>query len=137
MKPPELSSTGKDFRIDAAAGPLNRIGQELGVRPPFRQTVRVCSACNNGWMSRLEAVARRGLTPFIRGEPGEIAAEDTGPIGSRRWCDGRWRWPFEGAGEGGGAARSGTLLPQASRWPSLAYWLVTRIPARAPKAERG
>lgn len=62
------------------AGPLNRIGQELGVRPPFRQTVRVCGDCNNGWMSRLEAVARRVLAPFILGEPGEIAAEDVGAV---------------------------------------------------------
>jgi hypothetical protein len=61
-------------------GPLNRIGQEQGVRPPFRQTVHVCGACNNGWMSRLEAVAQRVLTPFILGEHGEIAPQDSGAV---------------------------------------------------------
>ncbi len=75
-----LSRTGLDLEpVAHGAGPLNRIGQELGVRPPFRQTVRVCGKCNNGWMSRLEVVARRVLTPFILRESGEIAAEDTGP----------------------------------------------------------
>ena len=63
------------------AGPLNRIGRELGVRSPFRQTVRkVCGACNNGWMSRLEVVAKRVLTPFILGQPGEIDAADAGVV---------------------------------------------------------
>ena len=56
------------------------LGQDQGVRPPFRQTVRVCGECNNGWMSRLEAVARRVLTPFILGEPGEIVATDVGAV---------------------------------------------------------
>jgi hypothetical protein len=29
------------------AGPLNQIKHDLGVRPPFGQTVGVCSRCNN------------------------------------------------------------------------------------------
>ncbi|MCK9905171.1 hypothetical protein MXD63_34905 [Frankia sp. Cpl3] len=62
------------------AGPLNRIVQDLGVRPPFGQTVRVCGECNNGWMSRLEVAAQRALTPFVLGGPGEIAATDTGAV---------------------------------------------------------
>lgn len=62
------------------SGALNRLGRDLGVRPPFLQTVRVCGACNNGWMSKLEAVAQRALTPFILGEPGQIAAEDLGAV---------------------------------------------------------
>ncbi len=73
-----LTKIGMD--LDPAphgAGPLNRIGRELGVRPPFRQKVRdVCGDCNNGWMSRLEVVAQRVLTPFILGEPGAISPED-------------------------------------------------------------
>lgn len=62
------------------SGWLNRLGRDLGVRPPFRQTVRVCGQCNNGWMSGLEGVARRVLTPFILGSPGEIPTQDLGAI---------------------------------------------------------
>ncbi|MGH7870553.1 MAG: hypothetical protein ACREP9_23625 [Candidatus Dormibacteraceae bacterium] len=63
------------------AGLLNRIGQELGVRPPFRQTVRdVCGDCNNGWMSQLEVIAQRILPPFILGEAGTIVAADSGMV---------------------------------------------------------
>lgn len=76
-----LSRIGLDLEpVAHGAGPLNRVGQDLGVRPPFRQTVRVCGGCNNGWMSRLEAVAARVLTPFILGEAGQIAAEDAGAV---------------------------------------------------------
>jgi hypothetical protein len=72
-----LSRIGLDpAPVSHGAGPLNRIGQELGVRPPFGQKVRVCGACNHGWMSDLESVARRVLTPFILGEPGEIGPDD-------------------------------------------------------------
>ena len=52
------------------AGPLNRIGRELGVRTLVGQTVRyVCGGCNNGWMTRIEVVAQQVLTPFILCEP--------------------------------------------------------------------
>ena len=63
------------------AGPLNRIGRDLGVGAPFRQTVRdICGKCNGGWMSRLEDIAKRVLTPFILGEPGFIEPTDRGAI---------------------------------------------------------
>lgn len=63
------------------AGPLNRLGRELGVRPPFRQKVKdICGPCNHGWMSQLEVIAQRVLKPFILGESGEIAATDAGAI---------------------------------------------------------
>lgn len=76
-----LSRIGLDLApVPHGAGPLNRIGQELGVRPPFRQTVRVCGGCNNGWMSHLETVARRVLTPFILGEAGQIETDDAGAV---------------------------------------------------------
>ncbi len=76
-----VSRTGLELQpVQHLAGPLNRIGRELGVRPPFRQTVRICGDCNNGWMSDLEAVAQRVLTPFILGQPGQIATEDAGAI---------------------------------------------------------
>jgi len=77
-----LSRIGLDQEpVPHGAGRLNRIGRELGVRPPFRQKVRdVCGGCNHGWMSRLEAVAQRVLTPFILGEPGEIRLKDQGPV---------------------------------------------------------
>lgn len=59
------------------AGPLNRLGQDLGTRPPYQQTVKnFCAACNNGWMSKLEAVAQRTLTPLILGQAGTISVED-------------------------------------------------------------
>lgn len=67
--------------VEYRTGPLNRLGRDLGVRPPFRQTVRdVCSNCNHGWMSRLEAVAQRTLTPFILGRAGRIEPSDLGAV---------------------------------------------------------
>jgi hypothetical protein len=76
-----LSRIGLDLApVPHGAGPLNRIGQDLGVRPPFRQTVRVCAGCNNGWMSHLEAAAQRILTSFILGEPGQIETDDVGTV---------------------------------------------------------
>lgn len=77
-----LTKIGLDLDpVPHGAGPLNRIGRELGVRPPFRQKVRdVCGDCNHGWMSRLEVVAQRVLTPFILGEPDAISPEDQGAV---------------------------------------------------------
>jgi hypothetical protein len=77
-----LSKIGLDLDpVPHGAGWLNRVGRELGVRPPFRQKVRdVCGACNHGWMSRLEVVARRVLTPLILGQPGRVEATDQGAI---------------------------------------------------------
>lgn len=77
-----LSRIGLDLApVPHGAGRLNLIGRELGVRPPFQQKVNdVCAACNNGWMSQLEVVAQRVLTPFILGQPGEIAAADMAAI---------------------------------------------------------
>jgi hypothetical protein len=61
------------------AGPLNWIGRERGVRPPFRQKVRdVCGNCNHGRMSSLEVVAQRILKPSILGRHGTIEIEDQG-----------------------------------------------------------
>jgi hypothetical protein len=77
-----LSNIGLDpSPVRHGAGFLNRIRRDLGVRPPFRQTVRdVCGDCNHGWMSRLEVVAQRVLTPLILGRPGEIEAADRGAL---------------------------------------------------------
>jgi hypothetical protein len=59
------------------AGPLNRSPRSLGMASPFKSTVReVCVGCNNGWMSAVEAVASRVLTPMILGKPGAMAAAD-------------------------------------------------------------
>lgn len=63
------------------AGPLNSKPRDLGVTPPFKSTVRdVCAACNNGWMSRLEAAAARVLPPLILDRPGLINPIDQGII---------------------------------------------------------
>jgi len=77
-----LSRIGLDMGpVPHGAGPLNRIGRGLGVRPPYRQRVRdVCGDCNHGWMSRLEVVARRVLTPFILGEHGTIPPNDQSAV---------------------------------------------------------
>jgi hypothetical protein len=77
-----LSRIGLDLApVVHNTGPLNRLGRELGVRPPFRQKVRdVCGDCNHGWMSRLEAVAQRILTPFILGIAGELDTSDLGAV---------------------------------------------------------
>lgn len=67
--------------VPHGAGPLNQLGRDLGVRPPFRQTVRdVCGDCNNGWMSRLENIARRTLASLIVGEPGILSLDDQGAV---------------------------------------------------------
>jgi hypothetical protein len=63
------------------AGPLNSLSRDMGEQPPYRQTVKnFCAACNNGWMSRLEAAAQRVLTPLILGGSGTIAVEDQAVI---------------------------------------------------------
>lgn len=83
-----LTRIGLDLEpVEHMAGRLNRIGRDMGVALPFRQRVRdVCAPCNGGWMSRLEQVAQRVLTPFILGEPGTIEIPDQGPrrrVGSK------------------------------------------------------
>ena len=77
-----LSRIGLDVpECRFGAGPLNRSARELGVSKAFARKVRdVCSHCNNGWMSKLESVACRVLTPFILGNPGSISNEDTSAI---------------------------------------------------------
>jgi len=77
-----LSKIGLDLDpVPHGAGWLNRLGRDLGVRPPFRQKVRdVCGGCNHGWMSRLEGIAQRVLTPLILGQTGRVEAADQGAI---------------------------------------------------------
>ena len=77
-----LTRIGLDLDpVAHAAGPLNRTARDLGVVRPFHNRVReVCGQCNGGWMSRLEAAARRVLTPFIRGQPGYMEPADQGAI---------------------------------------------------------
>lgn len=76
-----VSKIGLDPRpVPHVSGWLNRLERDLGTRPPFQQTVGVCRQCNNGWMSGLEVIAKRVLTPFILGESGDVAAADTGAI---------------------------------------------------------
>lgn len=63
------------------AGPLNRVPRDLGAHAPFSQTVKqVCAPCNNGWLSRIEDLARRALTPAIMGQPQPLAAGDRAGI---------------------------------------------------------
>ena len=63
------------------AGWLNMMDRPMGVSQPFRRTVNdVCGPCNYGWMSALEAVAKRVLTPFILGGPGVIESADRGAL---------------------------------------------------------
>lgn len=63
----------KDIGLDLTpslheAGPLNKIPRQWSARP-FTATVKlVCAACNNGWLSALEADAKPVLTPLIHGE---------------------------------------------------------------------
>lgn len=63
------------------AGPLNRSLRDLGRGRPWSLNVRdVCGDCNNGWMSRLESVGRRVLTPLIFGTAGTICREDAAAL---------------------------------------------------------
>lgn len=67
------------------AGPLNRLGKDLGTGPMFARTVRnICSTCNNGWMSTLEQIAQHALRPLILGEPSGIAPGQQGALA--RWA---------------------------------------------------
>ena len=90
----EGTMTGEDVlgqwlqRIDLDQSPvqhgtgwLNRIGRDIGTRPPYRQRIRdVCQGCNSGWMSGLENMASHVLTPFILGTAGAITGHDLGAI---------------------------------------------------------
>lgn len=73
-----MSTIGLDLTpVQHNAGPLNRIPRNMGEHPPFLQRVKdVCAACNNGWMSQLETIAQRVLSPLILGEPGTILLKD-------------------------------------------------------------
>lgn len=73
-----LSKIGVDLSPQQYyASPLNEIPRDMGHQPPFRQTVKnVCLSCNNGWMSKLEVIARRVLTPLIRGESATVTVDD-------------------------------------------------------------
>ncbi|MER5966544.1 hypothetical protein [Streptomyces sp. NPDC002057] len=73
-----VSKVGLDLSpVQHWAGPLNGLPRNMGRQPPYRQTVKnFCASCNNGWMSRLEVVAQRVLTPLILGSRGTIAPED-------------------------------------------------------------
>lgn len=77
-----VSRTGLDLApVRHHAGPLNALPRDMGEQPPFRQTVKsFCASCNNGWMSNLETVAQRVLTPLILDEPGTIALDDQAAI---------------------------------------------------------
>lgn len=67
--------------VPHGTGWLNRMGRDLGTRPPYKQRIRdVCGQCNSGWMSRLEMTAARVLTPFIVGASGLIDGSDLGSI---------------------------------------------------------
>jgi hypothetical protein len=77
-----VSKVGLDLSpVRHHAGALNGLPRDMGEQPPFRLQVKsFCAPCNNGWMSRLEKVAQRVLTPFILGNPGTIVGEDQAVI---------------------------------------------------------
>ena len=100
------------------AGPLNRVMRELGVRPPFLQTVGVCATCNNGWMSQLEQVAQRVLTPFILGRPGQIELEDAAAIAA--WVQKTTLTAADAEDAAPAGIESRTVSSPAGRFPGLA-----------------
>lgn len=62
-------------------GPLNRSLRDIGTTRPFMRKVRdVCGPCNHGWMSSLEATAKRVLAPLILGNAGTISSVDLASI---------------------------------------------------------
>ncbi|TFB83601.1 hypothetical protein E3O44_17145 [Cryobacterium algoricola] len=77
-----LSKIGlEDVPVQSVAGSLNQIGKRMGESRPFQTKVKnVCGTCNNGWMSRLETVAQRVLTPLALGQPGLIEVADQAPL---------------------------------------------------------
>jgi hypothetical protein len=61
-------------------GPLNRLPRQWSSRP-FATTVKmVCAACNNGWLSQLEGVAKPIIAPLILGEGRRLPYEDQAVI---------------------------------------------------------
>jgi hypothetical protein len=77
-----VARSGLDLNpLPHEAGPLNHMGKSMGTRPPFRQTVRdVCGECNHGWMSRLEGIAQRVLTPCILGNSSVLSSADLSAV---------------------------------------------------------
>lgn len=73
-----VSKIGLDLApVQHHAGSLNGLPRDMGTQAPYRQTVKnFCASCNNGWMSALEDVAQRVLTPLILGQSGTIEVED-------------------------------------------------------------
>jgi hypothetical protein len=67
-----------DFELETGravhvSGGINTLLQEQGTFVPFTQTVKtVCPSCNHGWLSELEADAKRTLTPILQGQATEI-----------------------------------------------------------------
>lgn len=77
-----VSKTGLDLApVHHHAGPLNALPRDMGEQLPFNQVVKnFCASCNNGWMSKLEVVAQRVLSPLIMGKPGTIDKEDQAAV---------------------------------------------------------
>lgn len=77
-----LARIGLDMTpVRFGAGPINQTARDLGTSLPFARTVRnVCAPCNNGWMSNLETIAARVLTPMVLGNSGSVSRDDAGAL---------------------------------------------------------
>src|SRR5664280_978873 len=72
-----LGLTSQPIDGGTGSGWLNRSPQFRESGKPFQTKVKtVCATCNNGWMSELEQVANRILTPIIQGEDTAVSKED-------------------------------------------------------------
>jgi hypothetical protein len=76
--PKWLRNTGLSLvPMSHVAGPLNRNVADLGVSSPFNRTLEaVCRECNQGWMSKMEASAKRVLRSAILGASTTFDAND-------------------------------------------------------------
>jgi hypothetical protein len=75
--PDWLTEIGLDLKPSIHhAGPLNRLPRQWSARPYATTVKMVCAACNNGWLSQLEGVAKPVIAPLILGEGRRLPVDD-------------------------------------------------------------
>jgi hypothetical protein len=69
-----LEYSEQSERAPHVSGGINTVLHVQGEFVPSTQVVRaVCRVCNNGWLSELEADAKRALAPILKGQRTELS----------------------------------------------------------------
>ena len=81
-----LEQEERDQRVPHSIEPHDAPAKRWNA-PPFTATLKdVCRACNQGWMSQIEAEAKKHAEPLIRGEEGVLIDLDA------QWAISRWAY---------------------------------------------